>query len=115
MKSNFFGLVACALTTTQAAAQSASERLCGADHINEAQITGPVLENPDGYYLAGLQTQLSHGDPRIVQATGSTFYVCTRPVTTPGMTETEVILTRGQREVSRLFVPVRECPTGQNS
>lgn len=74
-----------------------------------------ATENPDGYYIAGLQTQLSHGDPRIIRAVGTTFHVCTRLAATPGMDQTQVHRLSGARAVSYLFVPASSGGADPNS
>ena len=85
MKLSVYTVLLGAAMTTQAAAQSSIDALCGAGHANEAAAFGAVSPNPDGYYLPGLNIQLSHGDPRIVRAVGSDFHLCTRPASTPEM------------------------------
>ena len=115
MKRAIFSLITSAVISTQATAQSATETFCGVGHSNEILLTGPVLENPDGYYVSGLKTQLSHGDHRIIEATGTEFYVCTRPASTPDMTVTGAIDASDRREVSYLFAPIRPRPAGANS
>ncbi len=100
-----------ALTVASAtAAESRIHTLCGADHQNEA--TGPldVRANPDGYYITATGEQLSHGDPRIIQATGEEFHYCTRSAATPDMDATRARLMMEERVVKYLFVPVFPAP-----
>ena len=73
-----------------------------------------VTANPDGYYIRSLQTQLSHGDPRIIQATGKKFHLCTRSAATPDMDGTKALTMINERAVKYLFVPV-DCPKEQVS
>jgi hypothetical protein len=51
-----------------------------------------VRANPDGYYVVSLRTQLSHGDLRIVNATGEVFHLCTSSAATPDMETTRALL-----------------------
>ncbi len=89
-----------------AGAQSKIDQLCGQDHINQTSGFGDVMPNPDGYYVRSLQTQLSHGDPRIVEAVGDRPYLCTRSAATPDMDTTNAINLANQPEIKYLFVPV---------
>lgn len=99
-------------TAGAAAAESRIKTLCGADHSNEAASADDVVANPDGYYIRSLQTQISHGDPRIVQATGRTFNFCTTTAATPDMDSSRAMLLMNDRRVKYLFVPT-PCPTGR--
>lgn len=83
--------------------------LCGAGHINEVASQADIQANPDGYFIRGLNIQLSHGDPRIIQAVGNEFHLCTRSAATPEMPETMAILMVEERDVKYLFVPA--CPS----
>ncbi len=93
---------------TAAAAESRIDTLCGAGHANEAAGPGDIRANPDGYYIRSLRTQLSHGDPRIVRATGRVFHLCTRSAVTPDMDATRALQLKGERAVKYLFVPVAD-------
>jgi hypothetical protein len=88
------------------------DTFCGAGHVNETADAGDVRANPDGYYIASLGVQLSHGDPRIVKAVGSGFHLCTRGAATPDMERSRALLLMGEREVKYLFVP-NDCPKGR--
>lgn len=100
-------LCAAGLTANTAGAESLIDKLCGPGHVNEAA-EGDVTANPDGYYIRSLQTQLRHGDVRIVQAVGRVYHLCTRSAATPDMDETKAGLLMEERAVSVLFVP--SCP-----
>lgn len=89
-----------------AQAQSRIDDLCGADHVNELVSADDIVANPDGYYIRSLETQLSHGDPRLVTATGERFHLCTRSAATPEMDKNRLLLLVGERRVKYLFVPV---------
>jgi len=108
-------LILSGVMTTEAVSQSIIDELCGAGHVNETAVAGSVSENPDGYYLAGLKTQLSNGDPRIIRAVGSDFYVCTRPASTPEADVTQMHLSANRRVVAYLFVPNTGYDTDPNS
>lgn len=98
-----------------AQAQSLIDAHCGLDHKNELAANQVISENPDGFYLPGLKTQLSHGDPRIIRAVGSEFHLCTRDAARPNMDATQLYTLTLKREVKYLFVPNKDCPTGPNS
>ena len=104
-----------AAMTTQAMSQSIIDELCGTGHVSETAIVGPVSKNPDGYYLSGLKTQLSHGDQRIIHAVGSEYHVCTRPVSTPEFGMTQMYQSANKREVTYLFVPTASSELSPNS
>jgi hypothetical protein len=91
-------------STGTAYAESRIMDLCGDGHVNEAD--DDVVAYPDGYYIRGLQTQLSHGDPRIVNATGDEFHLCTRSAATPDMDTSTALSLMNERTVKYLFVPV---------
>ena len=101
--------------TSQAMSQSIIDELCGTGHVSETAIVGPVSKNPDGYYLSGLKTQLSHGDQRIIHAVGSEYHVCTRPVSTPEFGMTQMYQSANKREVTYLFVPTASSELSPNS
>lgn len=103
-------IISAALTLAAAAAQAESriDALCGPGHVNEAVSLEDIDANPDGYYIRSLKTQIRHGDPRIVQAVGDVFHLCTRPAATPEMDSTLANLLINEREVKYLFVPL--CP-----
>jgi len=91
-------------------AQSIIDQLCGQDHANQATTQGDVTSNPDGYYVRSLQTQLSHGDPRIVRAVGREYHLCTRPAATPDMDVNQAMFLKNGRVVKYLFIPIEGCP-----
>jgi hypothetical protein len=91
-------------------AQSAIDQNCGQGHVNQTTVQGDVTANPDGYYVRSLQTQLSHGDPRIVRAVGGEYHLCTRPAETPDMDATQATLLKNGRVVKFLFIPIEGCP-----
>ena len=99
-------IIALTMIAGTAEAQSKVAELCGPDHVNQIVAKGEVMENPDGYYVRGLQIQLSHGDPRIVQAVGDTFNLCTRNAATPDMDHSNAINFAQRSEIRYLFVPV---------
>ena len=103
-----------ALSAAAANAQSRVETLCGVNHINEVASVGDVVANPDGYYIQSLRTQISHGDPRIIRATGASYNLCTRSAATPDMSTTIALTLMDEREVRYLFVPV-DCPKSRPS
>ncbi len=105
-------LTAALFAGTMAQAEGMIDTLCGPGHASEAAGPDDIQPNPGGYYVASLQTQLSHGDPRIVHAVGKTFHLCTRPAATPDMDPTRASLLMDKRIVSYLFVPT-EVPTIQ--
>ena len=80
-------------------------RLCGQNQISHTAALGDVLPNPDGYYVRSLQTQISYGDARIVQAVGTAFHLCTRWAATPDMDASRAINLAGHQVVKYLFVP----------
>ena len=98
-----------ALPITTAQADTRVETLCGRDHVNEMASSEDVVANPDGYYIRSLKTQISHGDPRIIQATGKVFNYCTRSAATPDMSTNLALTLMGKREIRYLFVPT-DCP-----
>jgi hypothetical protein len=98
-------LTAALVVGTMAQADSMIDTLCGSEHVNEAAGPLDIRENPDGYYIASLETQLSHGDLRIVQAVGETFHLCTRSAAIPEMDTPTAILLMDERTVRYLFVP----------
>lgn len=87
-------------------AESRIEALCGAGHVNEIASADDIVANPDGYYIRSLQTQLSHGDPRIVSATGNEFHLCTRSAATPDMDARKAETLMNERRVKFLFAPI---------
>ena len=93
-------------STSTAYAKSRIIDLCGDGHVNEVAAAADVAANPDGYYIRSLQTQLSHDDPRIVNAIGAEFHLCTRSAATPDMDATTALLLMNERTVKYLFVPV---------
>jgi hypothetical protein len=100
-------LSAIALVVANAAqAETQIDRLCGSEHRNEVAGAEDIRTNPDGYYTVSLRTQLSHGDPRIVDATGEEFHLCTSSAATPDMESTRALLLMRTRVVKYLFVPV---------
>ena len=103
-------IFALCLTFGTAQAQSMIDERCGQDHVNQITELGDVISNPDGYYVRSLQTQLSHGDPRIVRAVGTEYRLCTRPAVTPDMDANEALLLKNKRVVKFLFVPIKNCP-----
>jgi len=98
------------MVASTADAQSVTDQLCGQDHVNQTILEGDITSNPDGYYVRSLQTQLSHGDPRIVRAVGSEYHLCTRPAATPDMDENQAMLRKNGRVVKYLFIPMEGCP-----
>lgn len=79
---------------------------CGADHVNEVASPDDVRANPDGFYVASLNEQVSLGDARIVFTTSDAGpYLCTRSAATPEMDTTNAILNADRRVTSWLFVP----------
>lgn len=93
-----------------AQAQSMIDERCGQDHMNQIAGLGDVISNPDGYYVRSLQTQISHGDPRIVRAVGREYHLCIRSVATPNLDANEALLYKNERMVKFLFVPIEDCP-----
>lgn len=96
------------LTTLAMSAHAQDSRiasLCGADHSNEVAGAEDVRANPDGYYIASLQEQLTLGDPRIIQTNDTDAYLCTRPAATPEMDATNAALNEDARVTRWLFVP----------
>jgi hypothetical protein len=93
------------VTATAAQAETRIDRLCGSEHRNEAAGPEDIQTNGDGYYIVSLRTQLSHGDPRIVNATGDEFHLCTISAATPDMEATRALLLMQTRVVRYLFVP----------
>ena len=102
----FITLTAVALVMASSAlAETRVDALCGSEHRNEVAGPQDVKANPDGYYIGSLRTQLSHGDPRIVQATGEVFHLCTISAATPDMETTRALLLMQTRAVKYLFIP----------
>lgn len=100
-------LTVIALVMASAAqAQTRVDTLCGSGHRNEVADRHDVKANPGGYYIASLRTQLSHGDPRIVKATGDEFHLCTSSLATPDMEATRAQLLMQHKKVKFLFVPI---------
>lgn len=95
-------------TASTAGAEGMVERLCGAGHANEAGSAITIQANPDGYFVSGLNEQISHGDPRLIMAVGQRFHLCTRSAATPEMDAAKATLLMGERRVKYLFVP--NCP-----
>ena len=102
-----FALAAIAFLMASAAqGETRIDAFCGSGHRNEVAGPQDVRANPAGYYIVSLHTQLSTGDPRIVQATGAVFHLCTSSAATPDMETTRALLLMQTREVKYLFVPV---------
>ena len=103
------------LVASAAQAETRIDTLCGSGHRNE--VIGPqdVMANPGGYYIISLRTQLSHGDPRIVEATGEAFHLCTSSAATPDIETSRALLLMQTREVKYLFVPVVVEPSERRS
>jgi len=99
-------IIALTMIAGTAEAQSMIGQLCGQDHINQTATPDDVMPNPDGYYVQSLQTQLSHGDPRIVQAVGESYHLCTRGASTPDLDTSRAIILENRRVITYLFVPV---------
>lgn len=93
-----------------AEAQSVIDQLCGSNHVNQIIAQDDVTSNPDGYYVRSLQSQLSHGDPRIVRAVGKKYHLCTRPAATPDLDANQATLLDNERVVKYLFIPIEGCP-----
>jgi hypothetical protein len=94
------------LMASAAHAETRIDTLCGSGHVNEVASLQDVRANPDGYYIVSLRTQLSQGDPRIVEATGDVFHLCTISLATPDLEMTRALLLMKTREVKYLFVPM---------
>lgn len=86
-------------------AQTRIDTLCGTGHRNEVASPQDVQANPGGYYIVSLRTQIPHGDPRIVKATGEVIHLCTTSTATPDMETTRALLLMQIRQVQYLFVP----------
>lgn len=114
MKTPILTIAFLALCAAPALAESKIDSLCGTGHVDETAHAGDVSANPDGYYIRSLQVQLRHGDPRIVQAVGKQFHLCTRSAARPDMEATRALLLQGEREVKYLFVPT-DCPEQPNT
>jgi hypothetical protein len=99
-------IIALCMLTGTAQAESMISGLCGQDHINEVAALDDVMPNPDGYYVRSMQTQLSHGDARIVEAVGTTFHLCLRSAATPDMDTSRAINFATQKRIKYLFIPV---------
>jgi hypothetical protein len=108
-------VTAIALVLASAAqAETRIDTLCGSEHRNEVAGPQDVMANPGGYYIVSLRTQLSHGDLRIVKATGEVFHLCTSSAATPDMETTRALLLMQTREVKYLFVPaILDLPNPQ--
>lgn len=91
---------------TGATADTRIERFCGSGHINEMASVDDVKSNPDGYFVASLDEQVSEGDPRIILTNDSGFHLCTRRHTTPEMDANDVYRHDGNQTVKFLFVPI---------
>lgn len=87
---------------------------CGSGHSNEVASATDVSANPDGYFIRSLGIQLSHGDPRIVQAVGKNYHLCTISAATPEMEVSRIQQLRNERAVRYLFVPT-VCPDSTRS
>ena len=96
-----------AIAASPAIAQSKIDALCGPRHVNELTSDSDVLTNPDGYYVRSLGEQIRHGDPRLIQAVGTKFHLCTRSAATPDMDASRALPLMNERRVKYLFVP---CP-----
>jgi hypothetical protein len=94
------------LMASAAHAETRIDTLCGSGHVNEVANPQDVRANPGGYYIVSLQTQLSQGDPRIVEATGDAFHLCTSSLATPNMEPNRALLLMQTRDVKYLFVPM---------
>lgn len=94
------------LIAAAAQAEPRIDTLCGSGHQNEVASPQDVKANPNGYYIVSLRTQLSLGDPRIVDATGDVFHLCTSSLATPDMETTRAQLLMHARKVKYLFVPM---------
>jgi len=97
------------LSASVAFADSRIETLCGVGHLNEVAAADDVVSNPDGFYIRSLQTQIRHGDPRLVQTNGSGFHLCTASAATPDMDNNKALLLMNERRVKYLFAPIA-CP-----
>ena len=97
------------ISATAAIADSRVNTLCSAGHVNEITAVGDIVANPDGYYIRSLKTQISHGDPRIIQTTDANFHLCTESAATPEMDVTMALTLMQERRVKYLFAPVN-CP-----
>lgn len=108
-------LTAIALVSAAAAnAQTQIDKLCGSGHRNEVAGIDDIEASPDGYYIVSLRTHLAHDDPRIVNATGEEFHLCTTSAATPDMETTRALLLMQTRVVRYLFVPPkRDFPDAQ--
>lgn len=110
MKTNFAVAIALTLlSASMAFADSRIETLCGVGHLNEVEAADDVLSNPDGFYIRSLQTQISYGDPRIIQTNGSSFHLCTASAANPDMDNNKALLLMNERRVTYLFAPIN-CP-----
>ncbi len=98
-----------AVNSTTVFAGSRVNALCGNGHVNEIATLDDVDANPDGYYIRSLETQLSHGDPRIVKTSAPVFHLCTVSAATPDMDTTMALSLMNERRVKFLFVPI-DCP-----
>ena len=97
------------LASGAAFADSRVNALCGVGHMNEAVTSDDVIANPDGFYISSLETQISHGDPRLIHTTGTAFHLCTASAATPDMDTTMALSLMNERRVKFLFVPI-DCP-----
>ncbi len=100
----------CTTLSSASAADSRIATLCGKTQFNEIAGLDDVSANPDGYYVRSLRTQVSHGDPRIVQSNGeSGYFLCSVSAATPDMDTTQTVLMKQKRRVKYVFVPAG-CP-----
>ena len=97
------------ISSNVAFADSRVSTFCGESHANEITAIDDVVANPDGVYIQSLGTQISHGDPRIIQTTGKAFHLCTASAATPDMDVTMALSLINERRVRFLFVPI-DCP-----
>ena len=109
MKAKLAIAAAAIVSASASFADSRIESLCGAGHLNEVAAADDVVSNPDGFYIRSLQTQISFGDLRIVQTTGSSFHLCTASAATPDMDSNKALLLMNERRVKYLFAPI-DCP-----
>lgn len=102
-------------TSGVASADTRIDALCGEGHINEMVSAQDVTANPDGYFIKSLQTQISHGDMRLIKASTRGFHLCTRSMATPEMDTAMAMLLMDEVDVKYLFVPTDTCPDKPNS
>ena len=111
MKTAIAFATAVVVSATASYADSRIAALCATGHLDEVTAANDVMSNPDGFYIQSLQTQISHGDPRIIRTNTSGFHVCTASAATPEMDSSKALLLMDERRVTYLFVPV-DCPKG---